>query len=449
MDFDDLLVNVRQRPAAVPPRSPGAPYAAAVPGMCSSTKYQDTNHAQVPDAAAGWAGEHRKPFTVVGDDAQSIYSFPPRRHPQTSWTSRTTSPNAKGRQARGRTTARRQKHPQRIQRADRPQTAGQLQQGRCGPTRATATPIVIRELDDGARRGAGSLLGRHPAPTSTAGGSLSEVACLYRTNARSRGCSRTRLGARPEVSYQVIGGNEVLRARRRSRDAMSLPDRAGQPGRRDLLSAAWSNSPKARGSAQTSLARAVGLGPRRRAPASQAWEARGRPDRGPRPGPPAAVRARCSGFMSTMEGLRRAGGPTTCRWATCSRRCFAETGYLDAPRGRSARIEAQGAGGEPAGGSSRVAAGEGSTPSAAGAGTDRLERVPASRIAASVADTDSRRGRRQQWSRLMTPCTTPRALEYPRRVHDRLARRACSRTSRSVDEGDARGGSGAPLLRGE
>ena len=85
-----------------------------------------------------------------------------------------------------------------------------------------------------ARRGPLRGLGDRAAGAPTRGSPRDEIAVFYRVNAQSRVLEDTLV--RFEIPYQVIGGDEVLRAGRdQGRDR--LPEPARQPGRRGLVRA--------------------------------------------------------------------------------------------------------------------------------------------------------------------------------------------------------------------
>jgi DNA helicase-2/ATP-dependent DNA helicase PcrA len=130
------------------------------------------------------------------------------------------------------------------------------------------------------------------------GASRSEVAVLYRTNAMSRVIEDALV--RREIAYQVIGGTKFYE-RAEIKDAVAYLSLLANPF--DVVSfTRVANSPR-RGIGQTSLARVVGhaatLG-------SSVWEVAAQPEQIPGLGT-AAVKA-LGRFMDTMEELRRLAG---------------------------------------------------------------------------------------------------------------------------------------------
>jgi DNA helicase II / ATP-dependent DNA helicase PcrA len=309
MDFDDLLfrtVNLLELFEEVRERYTNTFRHVLV------DEYQDTNHAQYrllqllvgggppPQRGAGEPGErpsyagpvgHRN-LAVVGDDAQSIYSFrhadvrnildfqedfPDARVVKLEQNYRSTetilaAANAVIANNRGGIAKR---------------LWSELGQGEQIQLRAledehAEARFVVGEierlLDEGAAR--------------------TEIAVLYRTNAMSRVIEDTLV--RREIAYQVIGGTKFYE-RAEIKDAVAYLSLLGNPF--DVVSfTRVANSPR-RGIGQTSLARILAHA------ASidvSVWEAASRPEQIPGLGT-AAVKA-LHRFMDAMEELRAAAG---------------------------------------------------------------------------------------------------------------------------------------------
>ena len=254
-------------------------------------EYQDTNHAQYR-----WlqllAGEHRN-LVVVGDDEQSIYALPRRRHPQ--------HPRLRGRLPRrarssssSRTTARRRRSS-----TPRTRVIAQQPRRRCSKTLWTdlgeGDPIDVRELDDEhaeARFVAGGDRAARRRGRRRAARSPSSTA-----RTRSRACWRTRSCAR-EIGYQVIGGTKFYE-RAEIKDAIAYLTLLVNPQDAVALPRAIANSPR-RGIGQTSLSRVLAHAD------TMGDHASGTPRPTPAavPGLGTAALKALGRFMDTMERLR-------------------------------------------------------------------------------------------------------------------------------------------------
>ena len=309
MDFDDLLfrvVNLLELFEDVRERYRGTFRHVLV------DEYQDTNHAQyrmlqllvgggrLPQRGGAEPGDrptyagpvgHRN-LAVVGDDAQSIYSFrqadirnilgfhedfPDARVVKLEQNYRSTetilrAANAVIANNRGGIAKR---------------LWSELGQG---------DQIQLRALDDEyaeARFVVGEI-----QRLLDAGASRSEIAVLYRTNALSRALEETL--TRQEMAYQVIGGTKFFE-RAEIKDAIAYLSLIANPS--DVVSfTRVVNSPR-RGIGQTSLGRVLAFADSQGIPV---WQAAMRPDQVPGLGA-AAVKA-LGRFMDTMEDLRKLAG---------------------------------------------------------------------------------------------------------------------------------------------
>src|SRR3954465_5490935 len=319
MDFDDLLVNVVNVLSLFPEVQ--ARYAAAFRHVLVDEN-QDTTHAQYRMLQL-LAGEHRN-LTVVGDDAQSIYSF---RHAdiRNLLDFQDDFPDAK--------TVKLEQNYRSTQNILSASSAliahnrGQLHKT-LWTDQGDGAPIVVRELED-EHAEARYVLGAIQKHVDD-GGSLSEVACFYRTNAQSRVLEDALV--RAEVSYQVIGGTKFYE-RAEVKDAMAYLTVLANPA--DAIAfTRIANSPK-RGIGQTSLSRVlahaenVGV-----TPWEAAADAAGVPGLGT-----AAVRA-LERFMSVMVGLRERADDNV-PMGDLLQAVLDDTGYLDALQAERT-IEAQG-----------------------------------------------------------------------------------------------------------
>ena len=319
MDFDDLLVravNVLELFPEVRER-----YASGFRHVMVD-EYQDTNHAQYR-----WlqllASEHRN-LMVVGDDAQSIYSFRsadirnilnftddfPDAHVvklEQNYRSTQTILDAANAVIRN-------------NRAQQPKTLWtELGQG---------DPIKVRELEDEhaeARFITGEVL-----RLLDEGVSRAELAVFYRTNAQSRVLEDTLV--RGEIPYQVIGGTKFYE-RMEIKDAIAYLTALINPQDVGAFTRIV-NSPK-RGIGTSSVSRVLAFA---NTMGITIWEAASEPERVPALAP-AAVRA-LTRFIGTMHILREraeSGAPI----AALLKEMLQETGYLEALEAERT-IEAQG-----------------------------------------------------------------------------------------------------------
>ena len=283
MDFDDLLVRTVNVLELFP--EVRARYAAAFRQVLVD-EYQDTNAVQYRLLQL-IAGEHRN-LMVVGDDAQSIYSF--RSADITNILDfEDAFPDA--------LTVKLEQNYRSTQtildaanavighnRAQKPKTLWTgLGEG---------DPIRVRELDDEmaeARFVVGEL-----DRLMDDGVSLDEVAVFYRTNAQSRVLEDTLV--RREIPYQVIGGPKFYE-RAEIKDAIAYLTVLQNP--QDGISfQRVANSPR-RGIGQTSMARVLAHAETMGIPV---WDAAASPGSVPGLGT-AAIRA-FARFMETMTSLK-------------------------------------------------------------------------------------------------------------------------------------------------
>ncbi len=339
MDFDDLLfrvVNLLELFEEVRERYRNTFRHVLV------DEYQDTNHAQYrllqllvgggrppkrggeqPDDRPTYSGPvgHRN-LAVVGDDAQSIYSFrqadirnildfaedfPDARVVKLEQNYRSTetilrAANAVIANNRGGISKR---------------LWSELGQGE---------QIQLRALDDEYAE-ARFVVGEIQRLLDD-GASRSEIAVLYRTNALSRVLEETL--TRADIAYQVIGGAKFFE-RAEIKDAIAYLSLIANPA--DVVSfTRVVNSPR-RGIGQTSLGRVLAYTTSLDVPV---WEAAAQPEQIPGLGA-AAVKA-LGRFMDTMDELRvKAGGPI----AELLEALLSQTGYTEALEAERT-IEAQG-----------------------------------------------------------------------------------------------------------
>jgi ATP-dependent DNA helicase UvrD/PcrA len=283
MDFDDLLVrsvNVLELFPEVRER-----YQSTFRHVLVD-EYQDTNHAQYR-----WlqllAGEHRN-LAVVGDDAQSVYSFrgadirnildfqddfPDATVIKLEQNYRSTQTILDAANA--------------VIRNNRGQIAKDLWT-EVGP----GDPIRVRELDDD-RAEARFVVGDIQRMVDE-GTSRQEIAVFYRTNAQSR-VLEDELRKR-DVGYQVVGGPKFY-DRAEVKDAIAYLALIGNPF--DVVAfTRVANTPR-RGIGQTSLARVTAHASTMDIPV---WDSAADPAAVPGLGA-AAIKA-FSRFMDTMAGLR-------------------------------------------------------------------------------------------------------------------------------------------------
>jgi len=319
MDFDDLLVravNLLELFPEVQER-----YADGFRHVLVD-EYQDTNRAQYR-----WlqllAEEHRN-LMVVGDDAQSIYSFrgaeirnilefedafPDARVIRLEQNYRSTQTILDAANA-----------VIRNNRAQKPKSLWtDLGQG---------DPIKIRELGDEheeARFVTGEI-----ERLIDEGVSRSEIAVFYRTNAQSRVLQDTLV--RTEIAYQVVGGTKFYE-RAEIKDAIAYLTVFVNPQDVGAFTRIV-NSPK-RGIGSTSVSRVLAFANTIGIPI---WDAASEPEQVPSLGAAAVKSLRR--FMGTMHVLReraRSGAPVSALLTET----LQETGYLEALRAERT-IEAQG-----------------------------------------------------------------------------------------------------------
>ncbi|HZO35318.1 MAG TPA: UvrD-helicase domain-containing protein [Solirubrobacteraceae bacterium] len=319
MDFDDLLVRTVNVLELFP--EVRARYSAAFRHVLVD-EYQDTNPVQYRLLQL-LAEEHRN-LVVVGDDAQSIYSFRSAdirnilnfeddfpdatviKLEQNYRSTQTILDAANAVIAHNR--------------AQKPKTLWTD----VGP----GDPIKIRELDD-EHAEARYVVGEIDRLVDE-GVSLAEIACFYRTNAQSRVLEDTLV--RREIPYQVIGGTKFYE-RSEIKDAIAYLTVLGNPA--DAISFTRCANVPRRGIGQTSLSRVLAHAD---ALGVTVWEAAASPSQVPGLGT-AAIRA-FERFMATMQALRERaeqGVPV----GDLLESLLHETGYLEALEAERT-IEAQG-----------------------------------------------------------------------------------------------------------
>jgi DNA helicase-2/ATP-dependent DNA helicase PcrA len=319
MDFDDLLfrmVNVLELFPEVQAR-----YNASFRHVLVD-EYQDTNHAQYKLLQL-IAGEHRN-LAVVGDDAQSVYSFRgadirnildfqddfPDAHViklEQNYRSTQTILDASN--------------------AVIAQNRAQMHKT-LWTDQGAGDPVIVRELDDEYAE-ARYVLGEVERLRDE-GVSLAEMACLYRTNAQSRVLQDALV--RADVPFQIIGGTKFYE-RAEVKDALSYLTLLANPA--DAISfTRVANSPK-RGIGQTSLSRVLAHAENM---GITTWDAALDPAGVPGLGT-AAIRS-FERFMATMEGLRERVADNI-PMGDLLEAVLHETGYLDALAAERT-IEAQG-----------------------------------------------------------------------------------------------------------
>jgi DNA helicase-2/ATP-dependent DNA helicase PcrA len=347
MDFDDLLfrtVNLLELFADVRER-----YAASFRHILVD-EYQDTNHAQyrflqllvgggqAPARGARVQLAGHRNLAVVGDDAQSIYSFrnadvrnildfqqdfPDARVVKLEQNYRSTETILSAANA--------------VIANNRGGIAKRL-----WSELGAGEPLHVRELDD-EHAEARFVVGEIERLVDE-GASRTEIAVLYRTNAMSRVLEDTLV--RREIAYQVIGGTKFYE-RAEIKDAIAYLSWLANPF--DVVSfTRIANSPR-RGLGQTSLGRIVAHSA---TVGVSVWEAAAAPGEIPGLGS-AAVKA-LRRFMGTMEELRVLAGmpapdarePTeeTARGVPVGdllQAVLAQTGYVEALEAERT-IEAQG-----------------------------------------------------------------------------------------------------------
>ena len=319
MDFDDLLVravNVLELFPEVRDR-----YGSAFRHILVD-EYQDTNHAQFR-----WlellTTQHQN-LAVVGDDAQSVYSF------RGADIQNILSFEEKYRDAAVIKLEQNYRSSQTIldaanslishNRAQKPK--------HLWTDNGAGDPIKVRELDD-EHAEARYVVGEVDKHVDE-GGSLSEIAIFYRTNAMSRIVEDTLV--RREISYQVVGGTKFY-DRAEIKDAMAYLNWLVNP--QDVIQfSRIANSPK-RGIGQTSLSRVLShadtIG-------ETVWDVASEPEKVPGLGT-AAVKA-FTRFMTTMNGLREKTAERV-PVGDLLQAVLDEVGYVDALEAERT-IEAQG-----------------------------------------------------------------------------------------------------------
>ncbi|HMJ37418.1 MAG TPA: UvrD-helicase domain-containing protein [Baekduia sp.] len=319
MDFDDLLfrmVNVLELFPEVRAR-----YAATFRHVLVD-EYQDTNHAQYRLLQL-IAGDHKN-LAVVGDDAQSIYSFrgadirnildfqddfPDATVVKLEQNYRSTQTILSASNA--------------LIAHNRAQMHKTL-----WTDQGEGDPVVVRELED-EHAEARYVLGEVQRLVDE-GVSLAEIACFYRTNAQSRVLEDALV--RAEVPYQVIGGTKFYE-RAEVKDAISYLTLLANPA--DAISfTRVANSPK-RGIGQTSLSRVLAHAENT---GITVWEAADDP--AGVPGLATAAIRSLTRFMSTMNDLRERVADDV-PMGDLLEAVLSETGYLDALEAERT-IEAQG-----------------------------------------------------------------------------------------------------------
>jgi DNA helicase-2/ATP-dependent DNA helicase PcrA len=319
MDFDDLLfrmVNVLELFPEVRAR-----YAAAFRHVLVD-EYQDTNHAQYKLLQL-IAGDHKN-LAVVGDDAQSVYSFrgadirnildfqddfPDAAVIKLEQNYRSTQTILDASNA--------------VIAHNRAQMHKTL-----WTDQGAGDPVMIRELED--EHAEGRFVLGEVQRLRDEGVSLAEIAVLYRTNAQSRVLQDALV--RADVPFQIIGGTKFYE-RSEIKDALSYLTLLANPA--DAISfTRVANSPK-RGIGQTSLSRVLAHA---ETMGISTWEAASDPAGVPGLGT-AAIRS-FDRFMSVMEGLRERVADNV-PMGDLLEAVLHETGYLEALQAERT-IEAQG-----------------------------------------------------------------------------------------------------------
>jgi DNA helicase-2/ATP-dependent DNA helicase PcrA len=319
MDFDDLLVrtvNLLELFEEVRTR-----YGTAFRHILVD-EYQDTNHAQYRLLRL-LTTQHRN-LAVVGDDAQSIYAF------RGADISNILDFEKDFPDARVVTLEQNYRSTQTILDAANALIAHNRQQKpkRLWSDLGPGEPICVRELED-EHAEARYVLGRIEQHVED-GGSLSEIAVFYRTNAMSRVLEDALV--RREIPYQVVGGTKFY-DRAEIKDALAYLLWLSNP--QDAVSfGRIANTPR-RGIGQTSLGRVLAHA---ETVGASVWDVASDPASVPGLGT-AAVKA-FTRFMTTMAGLRERlddGVPV----GDLLEAVLDETGYVEALEAERT-IEAQG-----------------------------------------------------------------------------------------------------------
>ncbi len=319
MDFDDLLVrsvNLLELFQEVRDR-----YSTAFRHVLVD-EYQDTNRAQYR-----WlellASEHRN-LMVVGDDAQSIYSF------RSADISNILDFEDDYVDARVIKLEQNYRSTQTILSAANAVIAHNREQKpkSLWTDRGDGDKVTIRELDD--EHAEGRYVVGEIERLVDEGASRAEIAVFYRTHAQARVIEDTLV--RRDIGYQVIGGPKFYE-RAEIKDAIAYLTVLANP--QDVVSfTRIVNSPR-RGIGPTSLARVQAYADSMGIPA---WDAAA--DAATVPGlGTAAVRA-CGRFMETMAGLRDTAEQKI-PVGDLLEALLHETGYIDALKAERT-IEAQG-----------------------------------------------------------------------------------------------------------
>ena len=283
MDFDDLLfrmVNVLELFPEVREQ-----YARAFRHVLVD-EYQDTNHAQYRLLQL-IAGDHQN-LAVVGDDAQSVYSFR-GADIRNILDFQKDFPDATvvklEQNYRSTQTILDASNSVIAHNRDQMEKALWTDQG-------PGDPVMIRELED--EHAEGRYVLGEVQRLRDEGVSLAEIAVLYRTNAQSRVLQDALV--RADVPFQIIGGTKFYE-RSEIKDALSYLTLLANPA--DAIAfTRIANSPK-RGIGQTSLSRVLAHA---EAMGISTWDAALDPQGVPGLGT-AAVRS-IGRFMDIMSGLR-------------------------------------------------------------------------------------------------------------------------------------------------
>jgi DNA helicase-2/ATP-dependent DNA helicase PcrA len=283
MDFDDLLfrmVNVLELFPEVREQ-----YARAFRHVLVD-EYQDTNHAQYRLLQL-IAGDHKN-LAVVGDDAQSVYSFR-GADIRNILDFQNDCPDAEvvklEQNYRSTQTILDASNSVIAHNRDQMQKSLWTDQG-------PGDPVMIRELED--EHAEGRYVLGEVQRLRDEGVSLAEIAVLYRTNAQSRVLQDALV--RADVAFQIIGGTKFYE-RSEVKDALAYLTLLANPA--DAISfTRVANSPK-RGIGQTSLSRVLAHA---EAMGISTWDAALDPQGVPGLGT-AAVRS-IGRFMDIMSGLR-------------------------------------------------------------------------------------------------------------------------------------------------
>jgi DNA helicase-2/ATP-dependent DNA helicase PcrA len=319
MDFDDLLVravNVLELFPEVRER-----YATGFRHVMVD-EYQDTNHAQYR-----WlqllAGEHRN-LMVVGDDAQSIYSFRSADIRNIlNFTDDYPDAHVVKLEQNYRSTQTILDAANAVIRNNRGQTPKSL-----WTEIGYGDPIKIRELED--EHAEARFVTGEIQRLVDEGVSRAEIAVFYRTNSQSRVLEDTLV--RAEIAYQVIGGTKFYE-RAEIKDAIAYLTALVNPQDIGAFTRIV-NSPR-RGIGSTSMSRVLAFA---NTIGISIWDAASEPEQVPSLGP-AAIKA-LRRFMGTMHVLRERA-ESAAPVSALLKETLQETGYLEALEAERT-IEAQG-----------------------------------------------------------------------------------------------------------